>query len=256
MRVESMIERVMFLLVIALVPAVSVLPEFMVRDNITTSSSWLADVPPPLRSGETLEQRIVIDQLLEDHWRHSNPYQNRDKGKHFTYGEVTPLGSRQVLQAMGLWNTSTAVLYDLGSGTGKFVVQAFLEHAAIKVVGIELSQSRHEMAVQAWDSVLAAIQNHSSMNSHKESTVEFRHQDLLDADFSDATHIYTCSLCFPAAVVTRLSQRILAIGASLQTVAALSDLWLVEETGNWNKNVHEIQTTWGRGRLRVYQRRR
>ena len=104
-----------------------------------------------------------------------------------TYGEITVLGSRQLALHMGLWADSGGgpaggpggggnshshshddgddgdgsgggergiVFADLGSGVGKLVVQMWLENAAVRhSVGIELSRTRHDLAVDAWASL-------------------------------------------------------------------------------------------------------
>ena len=83
-----------------------------------------------------------------------------------TYGEITPLGARQLFGAMELLDdgprkpkhqVSHGHFFDLGSGTGKLVGQAVLElpnKRVEKATGIELSPSRHEYAIRAKEALL------------------------------------------------------------------------------------------------------
>jgi hypothetical protein len=120
-----------------------------------------------------------------------------------TYGEITPLGARQLFDAMGLLDynknininnrksqhsnphadtdtdtdTDTddgngAHFYDLGSGTGKLVAQAVLELSSPllkgrtllkKATGIELSPSRHKSAIQSKQNTLNALCNNKEL---------------------------------------------------------------------------------------------
>eukprot|EP00536_Pseudo-nitzschia_multiseries_P009755 jgi/Psemu1/24203/gm1.24203_g len=99
-----------------------------------------------------------------------------------TYGEITPLGARQLFGAMGLLGDSTgrrgrqrqqqqqqsAHFFDLGSGAGKLVGQAVLElpdKTIEKATGIELSPSRHESAINAREALLRWPRSHSDRSS-------------------------------------------------------------------------------------------
>lgn len=61
-----------------------------------------------------------------------------------TYGEMTPLGFRQLAARLGL--SSTDVFVDCGSGTGRLVLQAAKEYGVRRAIGVELSSSRHDVA--------------------------------------------------------------------------------------------------------------
>eukprot|EP00957_Ditylum_brightwellii_P115818 8834320-Ditylum_brightwellii.AAC.1 len=93
-----------------------------------------------------------------------------------TYGEVTTIGGRQLFDVMGLYNVGDddngsrngggRVFYDLGSGTGKLVAHAAMEiipmsssssYGLKKSSGIELSNSRHEMAISSWSNLVNSL---------------------------------------------------------------------------------------------------
>ena len=112
-----------------------------------------------------------------------------------TYGEITPLGARQLFGAMGLYDYNRnrkrqhsdsdaddaddadddggAHFYDLGSGTGKLVAQAVLELSSPllgkttlkKATGIELSPSRHKAAIQSKQNTINTLCNTKKLKS-------------------------------------------------------------------------------------------
>jgi hypothetical protein len=66
------------------------------------------------------------------------------------YGEVLPAGITKLLSSDYLGACRAQVLFDLGMGVGKFVLQAFLQYPNLKYVcGVELAASRYHIAEQA-----------------------------------------------------------------------------------------------------------
>jgi hypothetical protein len=64
------------------------------------------------------------------------------------YGEVLPTGVRE--GCMQLCGPNATVLFDIGSGRGKFALQTFLECEQFEyVTGVELTKSRHKVASDA-----------------------------------------------------------------------------------------------------------
>jgi len=63
------------------------------------------------------------------------------------FGEVLPDGVSKMLDNEHLRASSSRILYDLGMGLGKLVMQAFLEYPSLeKIVGVELAYSRFKKA--------------------------------------------------------------------------------------------------------------
>ena len=61
--------------------------------------------PVPLRDGETYQDRERIDGILDRHWRGRGAWlrgENEHDKKQFIYGEVTPMGARQLIHFLGL----------------------------------------------------------------------------------------------------------------------------------------------------------
>ena len=179
-----------------------------------------------------------------------------------TYGEITELGARQLFQRMGLFHRKTKwlnnndddvddddrfVFYDLGSGVGRLVVQAYMELPNLKsVLGVELSPTRHEAALTAWSIIgqdavnlrrqhMMTIQTNDKQNGRTnpitdnddgDATVdncriEFRQGDLLKQDLSNVTHIYLASLCFTDDMMHQIARKLINGAPKLQCVATL-----------------------------------
>lgn len=229
-----------------------------------------------LRKGETYQDRQRIDELLEEHWRDRRAWrrESSDQDKKFTYGEVTPMGVRQLIHLMELKGEAgedeqrdPIIFYDLGSGAGKLVVQFFLEKVVTASIGVELSPARHALAVEAWENLQKSPDVLNQRNTYQSTDqkieelprVQFLNQDILDTDFSDATHLFISSLCFPDDLICKICEVILFNHhnfGKLQVVVALSDLDLLETEENrpdLKKSFELIQMTWGLSTVRVYK---
>ena len=230
---------------------------------------------------QEFQNRIEVDKILEECWKNSdagyevqpsdewivnNQLQQQRGGDYYdilenesfdesstamtarrrpsTYGEITPLGARQLFGAMGLLDCPRIQLqqsrehkrpvhfFDLGSGTGKLVGQVVLELPPGNIeraTGIELSPSRHESAVQAKgvlqrllgtefrserfrfdrdDRMKAVSLSEETINRFSSDNLELLQGDLFEVDLSTATHIYVASLCFPQNLMVRLEEKL------------------------------------------------
>lgn len=122
------------------------------------------------------------------------------------YGEITPSAAKQLFGYLEL--KPRDVFYDLGSGVGKVVMQAALSTKARKVVGVELARSRYKLAEQ----VRKQAVKEGLIRADK---AEFRCEDLMKTDLSDATFIYTCSTAFPPAFMRRLTRHLATLRKDL-----------------------------------------
>ena len=64
-----------------------------------------------------------------------------------------------------------------------------------------MSGARHDIAARARDHLFRVSDGCGG-------AIQYRHSDAQLVDFSDATHLYIASLCFPAAVVAAIAERI------------------------------------------------
>ena len=157
-----------------------------------------------------------------------------------TYGEITFQGGQALLQHALRFSSrdERLTLYDLGSGVGKFCMQASITHAnkLKKVIGVEISPSRHGMAINALSNL--------SKSSIPRSDIEFRCDDLMKTDVSDFPNIIFCaSLTFSTDVIHAISDRlssILSPGSLIYTFRAfplnerLVDLGSVAVRTTWS----------------------
>ncbi|KAG5191065.1 hypothetical protein JKP88DRAFT_142040, partial [Tribonema minus] len=71
-------------------------------------------------------------------------------GSNLQYGELLPGGTARALDAAILHAADASTKLELGSGTGKSALQAFLQYTNLAaVVGVELAPSRHALAEAA-----------------------------------------------------------------------------------------------------------
>eukprot|EP00966_Prymnesium_polylepis_P131372 3038771-Prymnesium_polylepis.2 len=73
------------------------------------------------------------------------------------YGEITPKGFSELGLRLGL--DSSDSFADLGSGTGKVVLQAVSDFGCRSGVGVELARSRHEVALAGLRNAGGGVQN-------------------------------------------------------------------------------------------------
>ena len=164
----------------------------------------------------------------------------------------------------------TVVFYDLGSGAGKLTVQMVLEKVATASIGVELSEARHALALEIWDSMQTNEHFESkditfTINSIQDGTcvklprVQFQNKNVLDADFTNATHIFFSSLCFPEDVVEKTGEIIRENRqkyGKIEVVVALSNIRSLEGPENrvhWKKSFDTILMTWGYSTARIYK---
>ena len=115
------------------------------------------------------------------------------------YGEINQKALSTLLDYLNLGPKD--IFYDLGSGVGKVVLQTVLTTNVGQAYGIELSATRYQEAK-------AALEKAKSIASLTPGRLKFLNQDLLLADLSKATVVYTCSTAFSAGFMTKLTERL------------------------------------------------
>lgn len=130
------------------------------------------------------------------------------------YGELMPAAIGHMLDYLALGESD--VFYDLGSGSGKVVLQTALTAPARKCVGVELAATRVAEARR----VLAAARRRGLLRAR---ACSFRHEDFMKTYLKDATVIYTCSTAFSSRFMNMVAARIARIGRSLRLLS-LQDL--------------------------------
>ena len=243
---------------------------------------------PEARSPEEAAHRQAVETALRATYRHRSGFCTDSSAaseaatpvapRHTTYGEVTPVGARQLAGALGLLNGTREahVFADLGSGTGKLVVQAFLEWPSVaRAVGIELADCRAHLAGAAWQ----ALQNGSSAASLRRAALGLAgkpsrpesdgavtsgltlvHGDLFAQDLSDISVAFISSLYFDEAMLTRLAAKLSAEARALVAFASLRHLQAEVDAGVLVgfelSEVLSVEMSWSRASTAwVYRRR-
>lgn len=197
----------------------------------------------------TQDPREAVRRLFRDVWAYEIPKAEErtiraSRGSPL-YGEIKPASVHRLLGHLELGVDD--VLYDLGSGAGKMVVQAAMTVPLRRCVGVELSKMRHDAAKEA----LA--------RAHEEGLVvarrcEFRNEDLLEADLSDATVVYTCSTGFSLRFMRSLTRKLSRLREGLVFVTTQ---WLFTRHGFEEVDSLRLDMTWKRrSEVHVYRLRR
>jgi SAM-dependent methyltransferase len=131
-----------------------------------------------------------------------------------TYGEMTPTSVQRLLDHLDLGDRD--VFYDLGSGTGKIVIQTAMTVPIRKAVGIELSTSRHRDAKR----VLGKVRKEGLLAAR---ACSFRNEDLASSYLSDATVVYSCSTAFSLRFMKVIARKLESLNRDL-TFVSLQEL--------------------------------
>lgn len=160
------------------------------------------------------------------------------------YGEIMPTAAEHLFDYLQL--DSKDVLFDLGSGAGKFVMHAAMTNKMRRCVGIELVKPRHRISEFVLSEAKAA-------GLLRTEDVEFQCWDFMRAKLAHATVIYTCSTAFPAELMIRLTRRLARLPSGTRFVS-LQDI----DDNPWFELQHvlRLDMTWARRRrVHVYRRR-
>ncbi|MEM7496148.1 MAG: hypothetical protein AAF471_08610, partial [Myxococcota bacterium] len=197
-------------------------------------------VPPTPQARRVLDPREVTYILSDIYFGKSGavPLNKQDHiafqraGGNPFYGELKFEGAQMLFKELSLRESDVVV--DLGSGIGKFVLQAHLATPAQKVVGVELAEARHKLALGAKKHLLFGEKGYIDPQPNR--ILELRHGDFLASDFnpldaqtdqpgspqsiersenfvglSEATVLYACSAHFPPKVVRGIVRKALQI---------------------------------------------
>lgn len=163
---------------------------------------------------EKAEARRNLKRLYKDVWAYTIPKHEdlkiRKSSGSSLYGEITFASLDKLLTYLKVGEDD--VFFDLGSGIGKVVLQVGMTRPVKKVVGVELSASRFKESILALNE--AAKQKWVSKRH-----CQFVHQNILDANLSKATVIYTCSTAFPGTFMKKLARKLAAVERPLKIVS-------------------------------------
>lgn len=114
-----------------------------------------------------------------------------------TYGEILQSGISLILSKIIL--TPDDLFLDLGSGTGRVVLQVYLEKG-VSSCGIEFIEKRHKIAEQSLLDLQSKV-NHP--------LILFIQGDFFTMDWSQATIIFMCNTCFSPEMTEKIKKKML-----------------------------------------------
>ena len=159
--------------------------------------------------------------------------------KSLIYGEALPESLAEILKIVQ--PKKGEIFYDLGSGGGKVVLAAGMMFPFRKVIGIE----KIKELVDASQVVLRQAQDIPMV------PIEFRCQDFLDADFTDADIIFINSTCFSYETMDALAAKMESLknGARIITVTKQMKADYLTEF-----KVRKFEFSWGEATVYFYKK--
>jgi len=157
---------------------------------------------------------LLINEVFKDKSGFGIPSEEteiiRARGGAPTYGEISYKAVDTVLN--DLFITDEDVLYDLGSGVGKMVLQSYLSFPFKKVVGIELSTKRLSQSVEAKN----LLKEQGLMNPKR--AILFLQEDFTESDIDDATVVYLGSTCYSSDLMNTLVKKLSKLKKGLRVI--------------------------------------
>jgi hypothetical protein len=188
---------------------------------------------------------------------HKCTSQRAYQGSDLLYGEVLPKGVTKALDSDHLDGRNATVCFELGMGTGKIALQAWLQYENLKkVVGIELAESRYMVGEIALLDLVARFPDILELRSHTSGleitiaavgrTLSFRMGDMLlvpTAELMEAEVIFMEVVLphFLYAGVTRCMIDKLANGSRIMMFDDLRKVWVADATDGRSCPFHRIK---------------
>lgn len=123
-----------------------------------------------------------------------------------TYGEILWESADELFKELKISKKDR--IYDLGCGTGKFITQAYLQTPAKKFVGVDLSQTRLLHAQNVQSGIMDQAKKVLGKRKFTKKKWEYRHENIVETDISDATVVYMCSTCYSDELMSDITERL------------------------------------------------
>ena len=127
------------------------------------------------------------------------------------YGELLPSSLHDIIKSYLQKIDESDVIYDLGSGVGKVVIQFALETKARKCVGIELGLRRHQASLEAHKKLLEDRSIISSSENSLEHRIAFVHGNIMEDDWSDSTVLFINAFVFSEEIMDYIEKKVVDI---------------------------------------------
>jgi SAM-dependent methyltransferase len=161
--------------------------------------------------------------------------------KSFVYGEILPEEFMNILDLVEF--SPETIFYDLGSGSGKAVITAYLYKKPKKAIGIEYIPDLVEIAKKAVEKLENLLKIKTS--------IEFLQGDIRDFDFSDADIIFSHATCFSDELMKDLHKKIQNLKKGAKFIIVTKEI----NDKIWElKGTYEFSFSWGTGTVRIYEK--
>tara|TARA_Y100000816_G_C25844285_1_gene441135 strand:+ start:93 stop:656 length:564 start_codon:yes stop_codon:yes gene_type:complete len=150
-----------------------------------------------------------------------------EKKYNSTYGELTKQGAFQLFSIFPMKNK---IFCDLGSGIGNVLYYVTSIFPTLnKCIGIELSQERHNIAIEKY---------RKFVNNRK---MEFYNTDLLEMSIIECDYIYISNLCFPEHLNRSIGKKIDKEIKQNGIVFSSKEIYCNDY---WKKEEKKVSQTW------------
>jgi hypothetical protein len=149
------------------------------------------------------------DVFLASDSKKTNKYgDDHDEYSETLYGELLPSSLNYMITKYLDKISQTDVVYDLGSGVGKIVVQFAFETPAKKCVGIELGLKKYQSSLEALNNI------QKKKNKNLLDKISFIHGDIMKVSWTGATVLYINAFVFSGDIMTYIENKIIDINNS------------------------------------------
>lgn len=169
-------------------------------------------------SGEPADPKAYLQMIYENTIGYTIPSEEVDMikkaGGHPQYGEIPYDSAAHILSDMNI--SRQDVFYDLGSGTGKLVIQVYLTTPIKRSIGVEISPSRWKVA----ESCRKQVANNDHLVVGRD--LIFLNQDISKANFNDATICFISGITFPPPLIQSTMNRLSSFGHKIKVISILA----------------------------------
>lgn len=185
----------------------------------------------------------LIYAYVESLYQHSIGFQNYSQDSKdrymakdvcYVYGELLYPSVVKMIKRLSL--NANDVLLDLGSGLGKFALQMFMRSAVQKVIGIEATEPLY---LQSTQKIQQAQRDVPFFWAGRDFVLIG--DNFLTQDWSEANIVYTCSTCFTAELLEKISVKINNT-PSIQQVLSLRPMPVLDRLKLYD--VFSVECSW------------
>lgn len=136
-----------------------------------------------------LTKKIIKD-IYKDMEKDVRNVTVKEDHSYTTYGEIDPTSVDIIINKLKIDNND--IFYDLGSGSGKVVMQFYTNTNIKKAIGIELQTNRHDISIKAFNKLKTNYKNLLDPNRE----LIYYNQNMYNSNIDDATIVFMCSTCY------------------------------------------------------------